>query len=134
MKRIIASTICALMLVFATSITAPAPAQAEPTGQYYYECISTTGTSYWIWPGQTLRCTNASYLKTYINGSLVNTKHLTPNGTEASITPAQARQAGKCLLAIGATVYLRSPATVTTKYVLGASYASWSIVDSCKAL
>ena len=53
---------------------------SEPAGRYYYECVSPSGTSYWLKSGEPTTNCQGSYLKRYINGNLVATYHLSVGG------------------------------------------------------
>lgn len=57
------------------------PVVADPsTGQYSYNCILQNGSNYWIAPGALLGTCKGSYLKKYINGTMVQSVPLTGYG------------------------------------------------------
>jgi hypothetical protein len=65
------------------TLAAPVAAHAEPTGQYSYICILTSGSSYTLKSGAALNTCKGSYLKKYINGNQVDSINLTADGSKA---------------------------------------------------
>lgn len=81
----------------------PVAPMMDPTGYYYYECISSMGTGYWLKPGEKTSNCKGSYLKAYISGNLARTISLTPAGTPAK--KYKFNRSTECLLSIGVTAY-----------------------------
>lgn len=83
MKSKLSTLMIAAGVAGGLSLAAPGAANAEPTGQYTYTCVSTDGSSYLLNPGDELATCKGSYLQKHINGAQVESIPLTGQGAVA---------------------------------------------------
>jgi hypothetical protein len=130
LRRSLVAVAMAIMIAFGAALTSPTAAQAEPAGQYYYQCIGTNGASYFLAKGARLDSCKGSYLKKYINGNLITTVRLTGLGTPAKkvLFPTQCfiEIAGAGLLAVGTD-------GLSIAFVLEAAIAGHAVLSACRA-
>lgn len=130
-RRRAATAAAATVLAFGAIGTANAADSLTPreaAGQYYYECVLTNGTSYWLKSGEPTTNCKGSYLHRYINGKLVANIHLTPNGaiaTEYHFDPS-----AECVLGITTTAYAILTANGKVAWVM-ASLSGVSTLSAC---
>jgi hypothetical protein len=96
-SKVLATLAAAAMLTLA----APVAANAEPSGQYVYNCVGTDGNSYTMASGARMDSCKGSYLQQYIGGQFIKAIALTTNGTPANIS----KPSVWCIIAIGGTAY-----------------------------
>ncbi len=129
-EKTLTAAACAIAVACASGGAALAsPAQPdEDTGHYYYECVPTNGTSYWLQPGEKTTNCKGSYLHQYINGQLVQNIHLTPDGEVA--TEYQFDPSVECVIGITTTAYGILTANGTVAWVM-ASLGGAATLSTC---
>ncbi|ALV47913.1 hypothetical protein MB46_19805 (plasmid) [Arthrobacter alpinus] len=100
----------------------------EPAGKYYYNCVNTNGTSYFVPAGADLSTCKGSYLQTYINGVQIRVASLTTAGALAN--PAAITM--DCAVAVVGAAILVVTAEFSWVYVASAAIGGYGL-KSCKA-
>ncbi|MDN4612929.1 hypothetical protein P5G50_00575 [Leifsonia sp. F6_8S_P_1B] len=106
------------------------PVVADPSVSYYsYNCVSPTGSSYFMKPGENLVNCKGSYLQKYISGKMVKSVGLKYNGgAKVKVTGA-----GWCVASLtGAVPLAFYPPTATFMWSLTAGSALLGVYGSCK--
>ncbi|WP_186760122.1 hypothetical protein [Arthrobacter alpinus] len=101
----------------------------EPAGQYYYNCVNTDGSSYFLSQGEPLSNCHGSYLQTYINGVQVRVVSLTTSG---AISNPNAITVDCAIAIVGATIVVLTPEG-TIAWVLSAAVGGISFARACTA-
>ncbi|TFD90805.1 hypothetical protein E3T61_09840 [Cryobacterium lactosi] len=98
---------------------------------YEYNCVNTTGASYFMAAGQNLTDCHGSRLQKYLNGSLLKTYTLSYGGGAASSDPTNGLG---CAIAIGGglAILVLNPPTSVASWVLNGVVFGNSLI-SCRA-
>ncbi|GAA5025192.1 hypothetical protein GCM10023258_17980 [Terrabacter aeriphilus] len=129
-RALAAATLATTMALGGAAVAASPAAQAEPAGQYYYECIGVNGSSYFLQKGALLSSCKGSYLKKYINGNLVKTMRLTGYGTPAKNVTISF---GCFVALVGAGSLIIGTDGLSTLVVIDAAVAGYGFASACKA-
>lgn len=130
MRNRFITIIVALAATFGMSLATAGSASAEPSGNYEYVCVSTSGSSYSMADGEKLTNCKGSYLQQYINGQQVDTIPLTGDGTRADPDKLD----GYCLigLALDGTLAVVFPPAEAAAVVIEVA-AGINTIASCLA-
>ena len=127
-QKLLAGLLAATTVAPAIGISTATSAQAEPAGQYYYECVTSAGWSYFLRPGERLSTCKGSSLHVYINGRMVKNIRLTGYGKPAK----PFKMSRDCVVAVvGAGIVAMDP-SFSLKFVASSAISTYGL-KACKA-
>lgn len=113
--------------VASSMVVAPMGSGASPTGQYDWNCVLTSGYTYFLPDGEPLSNCKGSYLQRYQNGKQLESYRLAYGGGAVNY------KAEGCLITVlGGILTIMSPA-MTMRFVFSAAVGGIGVYTACKA-